>query len=495
MKKIYQFLLLALVFSACQPEKNALSIGQPTIVSIAAIDNLIKDKGMTDFRWSMASDEMVWSALQLTDHIASVGFKTADETNDVENHLHEIDVNDPKWQDAKRQVLDIIFEEESRLTPSVKRDKMEVFENKILPIVDVEIKNVNTIRRLRASNLVRYTEPMAYEPTPTSLQQRSDSGCDGNGSDGTLVAGTDYSTVTPGAKQSWNHSFHQIQQAWAKSTGAGVKVMVIDSGASPTQENLGSAFNQGSSTGRTIERTYTLGSANDACGHGTGMAGLCAAPRGTDGNAVGVAYNCNLVTCRASNDVYLNESAEIAAVANAYTLLGNRSDIKISSMSMGKILGNSQISDAIKYAYGKGKLIFCAAGTSFGWSAGWFGVIFPANMDEVQSITGVKDYATTNSACDVCHTGGQVDYVVVMERASNGRHPITTANSGDVPSTIGGSSCATAQCAGMAALICSRFPTLTRDQVLNKMTVNSSNYPNKNSSYGWGRINVNNAVQ
>jgi len=32
--------------------------------------------------------------------------------------------------------------------------------------------------------------------------------------------------------------------------------------------------------------------------------------------------------------------------------------------------------------HGKGKLIFCAAGTSFSWAACWFGVIFPATMSQ-----------------------------------------------------------------------------------------------------------------
>jgi hypothetical protein len=494
MKKFYPIVLLACLFNACQrdAQKNEVNV-QPQVVSVTKIDEFIKETGYDKFRWSMATDEMVWSAAQQTDKIVSIGYKPLNETNAVEDRLHEVNIQDATWAGAKKQVMDIIFEEEIKVTPSVSRDKMEEFENKILPVVDVKINSFKTIQRLRASGYVRYVEPMAYEPTNTGLQPRSDSGCDGNGADATLTT-ADYTVLSPNAKASWNHSFHQIQQAWTKSTGAGAKVMIIDSGVSAGQENLGSQINQGSSTGRTVEQTFTLGSANDLCGHGTSMAGLCAAPRGTDGNAAGVAYNCNLVTCRASNDVYLNESAEIAAVANAYTFLGNRADVKISSMSMGKVLSNSQISDAIKYAYGKGKLMFCAAGTSFDWTS-WWGVIFPANMTEVQAVTGVKDYATTNTTCDVCHDGSAVDFIIVMEKASNGKHPLTTANSGDAPSTVGGSSCATATCAGIAALVASKFPTYTRDQITSKMAQSSSYYPSKNGYYGWGRVNANAAVQ
>jgi subtilisin family serine protease len=81
-----------------------------------------------------------------------------------------------------------------------------------------------------------------------------------------------------------------------------------------------------------------------------------------------------------------------------------------------------------------------------------------------------------------------------MEKASNKRHPLTTAATGNQPGTVGGSSVATAQCAGIGALVWSRFPSYTRDQVLNKMITSASFYPSKNGSFGWGRIDANKAT-
>jgi subtilisin family serine protease len=77
-----------------------------------------------------------------------------------------------------------------------------------------------------------------------------------------------------------------------------------------------------------------------------------------------------------------------------------------------------------------------------------------------------------------------------MERFMDYRKPLTLAMSGDVPSTIGGSSVATATAAGIAALVCSKFPTYTRDQILNKLIQNSANYPTRNTSLGWGNLNA-----
>ena len=343
---------------------------------------------------------------------------------------------------------------------------------------------------------------MAAGSDNTNNAVASSSGCDGNPAQTDLVSGIDYTTIAPGCKESWNHGYHNIAQAWTKSTGAGTKIFVIDTGCEQDQENLGSAFNQGLSTGRTVEKIVTLprnsifgipyGSAetpDDGCGHGTCMAGACAAPRGTDGNACGIAYNCNLVTCRSAEDVFIDASREVKGVSDAFTNAANRADVKIISMSMGKITSSSQMSDAISYAYGKGKLIFCAAGTSFSWTAGWFGVIFPANLTTVNAVTGVRD-DNFNTTCTDCHKGSETDFTIVMERASTGRHPITLAASGDIPSTVGGSSVSTSQAAGIAALVWSRFPTYTRDQVLNKLIQTSANYPAKNSNLGWGNLNA-----
>ncbi len=231
----------------------------------------------------------------------------------------------------------------------------------------------------------------------------SSSGCGSNIAE-PLVDNVDYTTIAPGTKQSWNYAYHKIPHAWAKSTGAGTKVFIIDTGCEFDQENLGSAFNQGQSSGRTTEKIVTLPRAtffgiptgpvetpDDGCGHGTSMAGACAAPRGIDGAACGVAYNCNLVVCRAAEDVFMDASREVKGASDAFTNAGNRADVKIISISMGRITSSSQMQDAIMFAYGKGKLIFCAAGTSFGWAAGWFGVIFPATLSQVNAVTGVRD--------------------------------------------------------------------------------------------------------
>lgn len=517
MRKLLAICLSASVIISCSKNNDAVEVttptNQPQLKSVAEINSLIKStiQSVGKFEWSTAGDDIIWSALQQSDNIASVGYKPASEGN-INDKMHTIDIAAAEWKAAKQQVLQIIFEEESKLDKALQQSTLEVWQEEVLPVVDITIKSIKTIERLRASNLVRYVEPMGYEPervdgTPAANGfALSSSGCGSNTADNTLVNNVHYTTVTPNAKVSWNYAAHGIQNAWTKSTGSGVKVFIIDTGCEYDQENLGTAFNQGNSSGRTVEKIVTLPRStflgiptgpvetpDDGCGHGTSMAGACAAPRGTDGNTCGVAYNCNLVTCRAGEDVLIDASREAKGVADAYVNAANRTDVKIISMSMGRLTSSGQISDAIRYANGKGKLMFCAGGTSFSWTSGWYGVIFPAWMPEVQAVTGVKqNTAFTN--CDACHKGSEIDFVVVMERAGDNKHPLSLAMSGDVPSTVGGSSVATATCAGMAALVWSKFPTYTASQVVNKLVTSSSNYPTKTSQYGWGTPNVNTAT-
>jgi Subtilase family len=510
-RKITALAFMAITFCACTGENNSnesLTPNPTNPISRSELDlTIFKTLQNTGkFEWSSVSNEMVWSALTQSDKVLSVGYKPENE-GDINSKIHLIDINATEWKSARDKVLDIVFEEESRTNPSLKRSELEVFEESILPVIDLKVCNLSTIERLRSSKLVRYAEPMGYEAKGSSdakSRVNSDSGCGSNTAE-TGLSGSDYTTISPNAKASWNFAYHNVTQAWAKSTGSGAKMVIIDTGCSDAQENLGSAFNQGSSSGRTIEKLVTLprdtflgipiGSVetpNDGCGHGTSMEGAACGPRGTDGNTVGIAYNANLITIHAAADVFLNESRESKGVADAFTLAGNRTDVRVISMSMGNIISSSQIADGVRYAYGKGKLIFCAGGTSFGWTAGWAGVIFPASMAEAVAVTGIKDNLTQR--CDACHEGSDIDFVLVMEKTSTLRKPLSLAMSGDTPSTVGGSSVATASTAAMATLIFSKYPSLTRDQVFNRMKQNSSYYPSRNGNFGWGRVNIDAAL-
>ena len=163
MKKIITFSLLSglLIFNACKKSVTTSTEANPVAITPDKIDAFIRTQLQTEhkFEWSTASDEMIWSALEQSDHILSVGYQPAGETN-VSDRLASIDINSIKWKTAKLQVLSLILKEEARTNAKLSIDKLEEWPEFVLPVMDIKVMNLSTVKALRASKLVRYAEPM-----------------------------------------------------------------------------------------------------------------------------------------------------------------------------------------------------------------------------------------------------------------------------------------------------------------------------------------------
>jgi subtilisin family serine protease len=500
MKRMLELMAMLCIMAGCtkadiQQQPTQIQTEQ-SVTNVESLDKIIFQQLQRQgyFDWNEMTVDILWSAMELSnDYTVSVGFKPVSEES-IKGRIHKIDLNADEWVTAKRQLLQEVLASERRTLHSLREEDILRWKEEKLPVVNLFIRNKATLQMLRESELVRYVEPMGFDPISRNEKTSSGgSGCGGYTPDNDLRNGKDYLTISPNAKQSWNYDDHGIPEAWTRTTGAGIKIMVIDTGMDPDQNNMNSDFNQGASSGRTIEKITTFPNAsnvNDFCGHGTVMAGAATAPRCTDGNAVGVAYNSSLVSCKANTDVYIDDGAEVKAVADAYTWAADNASVRIISLSNGRLTRSGQITDAIEYAYGKGKLMFCAAGTSTSITAIFYGVIFPATLPEVNAITGVEERQSGLYRCDACHSGGAVDFVIVMEQKNTNLHGLAPAIYGDQPTTVGGSSVATATAAGIAALVWSRYPTWTRDQVQQRLTTTASTYPKKKLNLGYGKLDA-----
>lgn len=493
-------ILMLLIFASCSrdesPNGKAIVIDESqktplTPVQInAKIDNALSANH--SFNWRDANSYLLWSAVVNGNNAVTIGFGNS--KNDFQRSKS---FNNAQIQ---KELLSIILKYEQTTL-----DQVLIMSDPDLNLIDVKIAKQETIIALRESKYIRYIEPADYRyldvQNSTASNVGTSSGC---GYDAEALAAADFTTTTPNAKVPWTFTQHNIPSAWNLSTGSGITIGIVDTGVSPSQSLLGANFNNGLSSGRTIEKNgvyvdsiwpWSTGTdgVNDLCGHGTSMASTAAAPRNDKGLPVGVAYNANLITYRAAYNVVIDGYQEQEAVKKAFTALGNNAKVKIISMSMGWIFSVGKIEDAIKLAYGKGKLIFCAAGTSTSFTT-FVGVIFPAWMPETVAVTGVKE-GSTYQACSDCHTGSKVDFTVVMQRAASGNTVPVASYYENQTDYIGGSSVATATTAGIAALVWSKHPTWTRDQVLTKMRQSASLYPNRNAEYGYGNVNALLAVQ
>ncbi len=486
------------VFASCsrddqQPADNGIVDKDPMSVSEinAEIDKTLRTGNV--YNWQTASTYMLWSATQHGDHLVSIGFGNS--KDDVDRSLSA------KASSVQQQILELISKYESA-------DAL-VAADQYLTTIDVVIHRQETIAALRKFKSIRYIEPANYRyfehqalmrnPIETASGVSSGSGC---GYESIALNPSDYTTITPNAKAGWTLYQHNVPSAWNYSTGAGTTIGIIDTGLSPQQTMLGSSFNDGMSQGRTLQKfgvyvdsawPWSSGTdgVHDLCGHGTSMASAAAAPRNDNGMPVGVAYNSNLITYRAASNVVLDGYHEQNGVKNAFTALGNNGSVKIISMSMGHVFSVGKISDGVKYAYNKGKMIFCAGGTSTSFTT-FVGVIFPASMAETIAVTGVKE--GVYQKCSDCHSGSKIEFTVAMQRNSGSTAPVVSYYDNQTD-YVGGSSVATATTAGIAALVWSKNPTWTRAQVLAKLRSSSHFYPVKNSEFGYGNINALTAVQ
>ncbi|MBK5284277.1 MAG: S8 family serine peptidase, partial [Bacteroidia bacterium] len=214
-------------------------------------------------------------------------------------------------------------------------------------------------------------------------------------------------------------------------------------------------------------------------------------PRNNQNATSGIAYKSSLHFIRGCDDVVLDESAELTGVKNALVAMGKIKQIKLISMSVGTPFYSSALYDGVVFAYNKGKMLIAAAGTSFSFTT-WWGVIYPASFSQCVAVTGVKENGST---CSVCHDGGEVDFTIPMERDANSeRNSLSLQLSGTTASYIGGSSAATATAAGIASLVWSVKPSLTRSQVHTILRNTSQYYPSSSSSHGYGNLNAGAAV-
>lgn len=502
------YLALCLFVFACSQEEvndQSTSIKAPEKTSKQAINDFaiqkLEEKGQ--FHWQDAPDHLVWSAIAHGNDIAVIGYQPAHFEN-INDKIHELDITTSTWRNIREDLIDFVLVETQKLFPDENITREELLMNQplemVIPAFDILIKHPSIYTALRQRADVRYVEPMNYDAHETS--DRSEAGC-GSANPNYGISSVDYSVTSPNAKIPWNFNLLNIPAAWNTSRGDNIGVALIDTGTSPNQSKLGSQFSSGESTGRYISRYGTYVDSwwwwaspdgpNDDCGHGTQMAGLIAAPKSSGGSSVGVANKANLIAYRGTDDVVINGSNEKNGVKDALVAAGQRSDVKIISMSIGDVFSSSKVADGVRYAHNRGKLIFAAAGTSLTWTS-WWGVIFPANMSETVAVTGVKDgYPLVR--CSTCHDGSAVDFIVPMQRRTdNSRTSLTLSMSGNTPNYVGGSSAATATTAGVAALVWATNTSQSRTQVLNRMKNAASIYPARHGDFGWGIIDAQYAV-
>ncbi|WP_455353472.1 type VII secretion-associated serine protease mycosin [Streptomyces sp. SYSU K217416] len=298
---------------------------------------------------------------------------------------------------------------------------------------------------------------------------------------GLLLAGV---VVTPAhaesvRSQQWHLDAMHAEEMWKVSTGKGVTVAVIDSGVDATHPDLqGQVLN-----GKDLAPKEDGDEHTDYDGHGTGMAGLIAGTgrRGGGNGAFGLAPGVKILPIR-TPDIGLDANQiQAGAEFNQAVSDGIRyaadSGAKVINVSMGVLDGSEELAEAVKYALGKGSLIFAAVGNN-GEQDNEAG--YPAGTPGVVGVGAVgKDLKKTNESS----FGPLVDF------SAPGEDIVTACGGKTGLCKTHGTSDATALTSASAALIWSKYPKLTNNQVLRVMlnTVGGPQSGNKRTNeLGYG---------
>ncbi|MEU0147891.1 type VII secretion-associated serine protease mycosin [Streptomyces sp. NPDC006288] len=266
--------------------------------------------------------------------------------------------------------------------------------------------------------------------------------------------------------EQWHLDAMKAEQMWRVSTGEGVTVAVIDSGVDATSPDLVGRVLKGLN----LEATLPGDELDDYSGHGTGMAGLISGTgKAIGGNgAFGLAPGAKILPIRmpkggggvtqAAGEKRFNENLSKAI---RFAVDHNA---KVINVSLGATAGSDELNDAVNYALTNGSLIFAAVGNS---GDGANLVEYPAGAP---GVVGVGAIGQGLQKTDESQFGSQVDL------SAPGEEMIHACGGDTGFCESHGTSDASALASASAALIWSKHPDWTNNQVL-RVLLNTAGGP------------------
>ncbi|GGW66000.1 type VII secretion-associated serine protease [Streptomyces xantholiticus] len=270
----------------------------------------------------------------------------------------------------------------------------------------------------------------------------------------------------------WHLDAMHADEMWKTSTGEGVTVAVIDSGVDPDLPALRGQVLEGRDFSPEAG-TY----ADDAEGHGTGIAAVIAGT-GMGAGAYGLAPGTKILPIRLWKENGEQTGKDHERTLAAAIRYAADSSAKVINMSIGGPKQSDIVTEAVQYALDKGALLFAATGNT-----GTSVVEYPA---AVPGVVGVGSVDKQVNRAPESATGPEVDLV------APGVDIVSACNKdSSLYCRSHGTSDATALASASAALIWSKYPEWTNNQVLRVM-LNTAGGPRsgnkRNDSIGYGVV-------
>lgn len=273
----------------------------------------------------------------------------------------------------------------------------------------------------------------------------------------------------PQANQQYSLSKMQVYDAWDVTKGDGVVIAVLDTGYDFTHPDL-----QGKYVSRGKDFINRDDDATDDQGHGTHVAGIAAGLTNNGVGIAGVGYNAKILPGKVLG---ANGSGDFGAIANGITWAADQG-VKVINMSLGGAYGSATLENAVNYAWNKGVVVVCAAGNSSTstphYPAGYTNCISIIATDANDKRGSFSNYG---SSADLSAPG-----VAILSTVRGGRYE-----------SWNGTSMASPNAAGVAALVAAAHPDWTNAQIRAALENTADNIGSA-FDYGKGRVNAARAV-
>ena len=280
--------------------------------------------------------------------------------------------------------------------------------------------------------------------------------------------------------QQWAPPLIHLPAAWDITTGsAAVKVAVIDTGIDYLHPDLSGRFTGG------YDFVNQDDDALDDHGHGTHVAGIIAAGGNNGVGVAGAAWGVSLLGYKVLDASGSGFDSDVISAIIAAADAGAR----IINMSLGGDQASPALTDAVNYALARNVVIVAAAGNdgaaTVGYPAAIPGVIAVSSTNQSDGLSSFSNYG---SAISVGAPGSSI-----LSTVPSGGCALCV---GSGYRTLSGTSMATPQVAGLAALILSVNGGYSAAQVraIIENTAADLGSPGVDPSFGNGRIDAGAAV-
>jgi thermitase len=287
-----------------------------------------------------------------------------------------------------------------------------------------------------------------------------------------------YPTTRFGNIAQWAPQAVSAHAAWDVTQGdQSIIIAVVDTGVDAGHPDL-----QGKVVGG---MSFVGGSAKDANGHGTHVAGIAAAVTNNATGVAGICPRCSIMPVRVLD---ANGSGSIADVAAGIVYAANNG-ARVINLSLGGPGTSQTLRSALEYAVAHNALPVAAMGNSYTPQAlepaYWYSALSVGAVDQSGTRADFSNYGVKTNvvAPGVAVLSTMPTYSVTLNQTYNANYD-----------ALSGTSMATPLVSGIAGLVLSRNPSLSAAQVKGIIEATAGDGKSFNTNTGFGLVNAAKAV-